>query len=186
MLKGWEMFHLKGGIRSSVGSTFLYDIRDRDIRKTTRCAFGWWLTMLEILGYHFLEAGWQFFGRCLTIFWMIVDHPSDDRWSSFGSWVTIHGISHLVLTMLLRSRCQIPIISEHPWDGGWLSLGWWVGNHPGESGWPSPGWWVTILWKLGDQIFDRGWLSLGWWWPSMGWWLTLPKMQLALGLYLVS
>ena len=60
-------------------------------------------------------------------------------------------------------------VGDHPYDGGWPSMGWWVTNlwmvgylpgmvfdHPGDHWGPSFGNWVTIFWKVGDHIFDGG------------------------------
>ena len=52
---------------------------------------------------------------------MVVDHSKDGGCPSSGRWVTIHRICDLVLTFLVKSKCQIPrvgIVDDHPVEGG--------------------------------------------------------------------
>ena len=66
--------------------------------------FGWWMTMLGIMGDHPLEGGQQYLGRW---FWIMGDQPKADRWPSRRYWVTI-----LVLKM----------VGDHLGDGSWPSM----------------------------------------------------------------
>ena len=73
--------------------------------------FGWWVTMLGIMGDQPWEAGRQYLGGDLG------DQPKADRWPtlSLGWWLTIQGMvaNHPwqlspVLNFMIKSMCQIP------------------------------------------------------------------------------
>ena len=114
--------------------------------------FGWWVTMLVIMGDHPWEAGRQYLGGW---FWIMGDKPKADRWPSRGCWLTIlslgwwvtiqgmvltvHGSCHLVLILWLSLCAKLQVCSTPPSVRFWM-----VGNHPLVGGWPSWWWWLTI------------------------------------------
>ena len=66
----------------------------------------------------------------------------------------------VVTTLWMVCNHNIRTVDDHPDDGGWPSLDWWVTllgmvfNHPGDCSGPLFGKWVTIFWKVGDHILD--------------------------------
>ena len=99
-------------------------------------SWGWCSTTLGIIGDNYLKIGWPSFGRLLTIFCMVDDHPCDVVWPSWGWCVTIYGSCHLMLFLWVKSNCQI------------LSLQY------------TSIWWVTILGPVGVHLKDDRWPSM--------------------------
>ena len=105
----------------------------------------WWVAdhlWQLLLGFNFLSQVYvPKVDRTLPLgrFWILVDHPWDVGWPSWGWWLTIHGSCHLVLILWVKSRCWFQVCSTRLFGRFWM-----MGDHPWDGGWPSRGWSLTI------------------------------------------
>ena len=122
---------------------------------------GWWVTIQGMVADHPWQFTWSWFCEsnlcakfkvCSTLpygrFWMVVYHPWNGWWPSWGWWLTIHGIStglkFLSYVYVTNSK---PVVHFPLLDlGWWVTLLWMVGDHSGDGGWPSALHLVLILW----------------------------------------
>ena len=98
-----------------------WDALESNSKSSWQPNFGWWGTLLEMLGNHPGYGWWPSLRKWVTIFSMVRNHPWD-------------GSCHLVLVLWVKSNCQILSLLTLP-----------------IGGWPSLGCWVTILGMVGDH-----------------------------------
>ena len=86
------------------------------------------VTILWMVGDHLLETWWLFFGWWETILRMVGDHPGDGGWPD-PTVVTWSKFCELSLCAKFQICCtllsgRLLIVGGHPRDVGWLSQGW--------------------------------------------------------------
>ena len=121
-------------------------------------SWGWWETILQVLGDHTLEwwvavfgiigdnlwnGQWAYNWKMVTILWVKGYHQGDGRWPYKRRLVTI-----------------LCILGDHLSNNRWLFVGWCMvvlvmkGDHHGDGGWQS----LWALWPYLGRLVPKFWM----------------------------